>query len=323
MTEQVRRASRLVEIEHRLRKHPQGLTVRELADGLGYSMRTIQRDLNVLESELGAPLVDGTGRRWRLMPGSTPIGAVRFTLQEARAVFLAARLLLRHADERDPDAVSALEKLANALPPGLGVHVQLAAEELKQKAPSPGATNVLRLLTQAWTDSRTIIIRYRSGHSREEKSVRLDPHLLEANAELAGTYVVGYSHDHEATRTFKVDRIMEAELTDDHFSPPDLADLRRQMRLGWGGAVLGEDAFDIALVFTAEVASRVAERHWHPSQTLVPQADGSLRFEVQLPSLLDFVPWVRSWGQSVRVAGPPELRAEIAESLRAAAAQYA
>ena len=323
MTEQVRRASRLVEIEHRLRKHPQGLTVRELSGGLGYSMRTIQRDLNVLESELGAPLVDGTGRRWRLMPGSTPIGAVRFTLQEARAVFLAARLLLRHADERDPDAVSALEKLANALPPGLGVHVQSAAEELKQKVNSPDATNVIRLLTQAWTDSRTIVIRYRSGHSGEEKSVRLDPHLLEANAELAGTYVVGYSHDHGSTRTFKVDRIITAELTEDHFAAPDLADLRRQMRLGWGGAVLGEDEFDISLEFTADVAGRVAERHWHPSQRLTPLADGCLRFEVQLPSLLDFFPWVRSWGPSVRVIGPAELREEIGTSLAKAAAWYA
>ena len=46
------------------------------------------------------------GRRWKLMPGSTPIGAVRFGLQEARTILLGARLYLRHADRMDPDAAA-------------------------------------------------------------------------------------------------------------------------------------------------------------------------------------------------------------------------
>src|SRR5690349_18009712 len=121
-SEQVRRATRLVAIEDLLRRHRFGLSVREIAGALGYSTRTIQRDLAVLESELGVPLMQA-GRRWRLMPGSAPIGAVRFTLQEARAVYLAVRLLMRHADERDPDAVAALQKLAGAVPPVLSSHV--------------------------------------------------------------------------------------------------------------------------------------------------------------------------------------------------------
>src|SRR4051794_33204722 len=83
MKEQVRRAARLVAIEALLRRNPGGLTTRELAERTGYTARTIQRDISVLGDELGVPLMDAEGRRYRLMPGSTPIGAVRFSLQEA------------------------------------------------------------------------------------------------------------------------------------------------------------------------------------------------------------------------------------------------
>lgn len=320
MTEQIRRASRLVEIEHRLRKNPQGLTVRELADALGYSMRTIQRDLNVLESELGAPLVDASGRRWQLMPGSTPIGAVRFTLQEARAVYLATRLFLRHADERDPDAESALAKLAGALPDSMGRFVVFAVEELKKRPHDDRLAGVVRVLTAAWAESRTVSITYRSQAARAVKSTDLDTYLLDATA--TGSYVIGFSHSHGELRTFNLDRVLSAEPTVRPFVVDDLDGLRARLALSWGGAVIGDDEFDVVLEFAADVAERVAERYWHPSQRLTPLEDGRLRFEARLTSLLEFVPWVRSWGPAATVHAPDELRAEIAASLREAAALY-
>jgi len=323
MTEQVRRASRLVEIEHRLRKHPHGLTVRELAEALGYSVRTIQRDLNVLESELGAPLIEAPGRRWQLMPGTAPIGAVRFTLHEARAVYLATRLFLRHADLRDPDGVSALGKLANALPPAMGRFVSEAAEQLAERPADEHHTRVVRALTGAWAESRTVAITYRSQAAKAVKSTDLDPYLLEPSATGAATYVIGFSHQHGEVRTFKLDRILSAAPTDRTFVATGFDEVRAQLANSWGGAVIGEDEFDVVLDFSPAVAERVAETHWHASQRLTLQPGGVLRFEVRLPSLLEFIPWVRSWGPAVTAIGPDELRTEIAESTRAAAALYA
>jgi predicted DNA-binding transcriptional regulator YafY len=322
MTEQVRRATRLVEIERRLRQHARGLTVRELAEGLGYSTRTIQRDLNVLESELGLPLMEGNGRRWRLMPGSAPIGAVRFSIHEARAVYLATRLLLRHADEQDPDGVAALDKLADALPPVLGRSVREAADELRRRPEAPGYVDHLRTLTQAWAESRQVAIRYRSQTTRRPRDTVIEPYLLEASATGAATYVYGFSQAHGELRTFKVDRIVQADLLDEHFALPDLADLNRRIALSWGGAVVGGDQVDVELEFDAEVAERVAETNWHPTQRLTRLDGGRLRFEVRLPSLLEFIPWVRGWADAVVVISPPELRTEVAESMRRAAARY-
>ena len=90
----------------------------------------------------------------------------------------------------------------------------------------------------------------------------------------------------------------------------------------WGGVVMGDDQFDIVLDFGPEVASRVSETNWHRSQSLTPLPNGGVRFELRLPSLMEFVPWVRSWGPAVKVVVPEELRSQIADSLRQAAAMY-
>ena len=100
-------------------------------------------------------------------------------------------------------------------------------------------------------------------------------------------------------------------------------DLRSRLAQSWGGAVLADEEVDVVLEFAASVAERVAETVWHPSQRLTRLDDGRLRFEVRLPSLLEFVPWVRSWGHAVQVLAPADLRDEIAASHRAAAALYA
>ncbi|MCC7365803.1 MAG: WYL domain-containing protein [Dehalococcoidia bacterium] len=321
MTEQVRRATRLVEIERRLRANPAGLSVRQLAEDLGYSPRTIQRDLNALESELGVPLVEGNSRRWRLLPGSTPIGAVRFTLFEARALYIATRILLRHADHRDDDGIGAMEKLADAMPPPLSAQIRSSAKALRSRPERSGQMDVLRTLTSAWAGSLVVAIQYRSQSARELRATDLHPYLLEPSTNGQGLYIIGYSTEHDQVRTFKVDRIASAELTGDAFVPDGLDEITDKLSRSWD-VVFGDDEHHVVVEFTSEAAGRVAESAWHPSQRITWADDGCIRLELRIPSFLDFVPWVRSWGPAARVVSPPELVDLIASSLREAAAQY-
>jgi predicted DNA-binding transcriptional regulator YafY len=322
VTEQTRRAARLIEIERRLRKNPAGLTVRQLAEALNVSTRTIQRDLNVLEYELGAPLVENGRRRWSLLPGSTAIGAVRFTLHEARALFLAIRLFLRYADEQDVDGISALRKLADALPPAFAGNVEDSVRELESRRVNETYMRTLHVITEAWADSRIVEITYESASAGGLRTTALEPLLLEPSATGAATYVIGYSHEHHAVRTFKLDRVRNARLTEKTFRPRGVDEIRSQLSRSWGGVVLGDDEVDVALEFSAAVARRVQETHWHVSQRITLLSDGRLLFQVRLPSLIEFVPWVRSWGADVLVLAPDSLREQVARDLREAAARY-
>jgi len=144
---------------------------------------------------------------------------------------------------------------------------------------------------------------------------------LEPSANGAATYVIGFSHLHQAIRTFKVDRVQHAEVTAASFVPPDTGEIVEQLARSWG-VVFGDDKYDTVVDFRPAVARRVRETNWHPSQRLTDLPDGGVRMELQIPSLLEFVPWIRGWGPDAEVVAPAELRAEVASSLWAAAAAY-
>jgi len=319
MTEQTRRSTRLLRIRDVLVRRG-SVSCAELARELGYSARTIQRDLLALDTELNVPLVY-EARRWKIMPGTNLVfGPVRLTLQEARAVYFATRLMLRSADERDPDGIAALEKIADALPDGLAGHMRRTVEEYNNLPADMEAIEVLRRLTEAWAANRTASITYRSAHAGEPRTFLLDPYILDHTQ--SGTYVIGYSHEHGEVRTFKVDRILECEVTAESFEPDDVAAIANRLRHSWGGVVFGEAEHNVTIDFAPSVAARIRESYWHPSQQLENLPGGGVRLRVSLPSLLEITPWVRTWGPEAIVVEPPELREEIAASLQAAAANY-
>jgi len=319
MTEQTRRATRLVRIRELLVRRG-SISSSELANELGYSQRTIQRDMAALESELGVPLIFEQ-RRWMLMPGTKLVlGPVRLTLQEARAVYFATRLMLRSADERDPDGVSALEKIADAVPEGLAQHMKRTVAEYGALPANTAYIECLRRLTEAWTTKRTATISYRSASHSDARTTDLDPYILDHTQ--SGTYVVGLSSEHGEIRVFKLDRILEVNVTTREFDPGDVERIAQQLRQSWGGAVFGEAQHQVTINFSPAVQARIRESYWHPSQQLDDLPDGGVQLRVSLPSLLEIIPWIRGWGPEAVVVGPPELREEISQSLARAAANY-
>lgn len=321
MSEQTLRAARLRNIETLLHQHPGGLTVREIANRVGTSTRTIQRDMSVLESDLHVPIMT-QGRRYRIDPESAQLAPVRLTLNEARALVLATRLFARHSDDHDPDAASAIEKLAGTLTSPLAGQIAETAKFIRSRPENQQQIDVLRQLTISWAHSTTVAIRYRSSGATRDRVMPIDPYLLEPAPNGAGIYLIGYSHHHKEVRTFKVDRIISAASSGERFEPTAVDEVRARLQEGWGVVFGGDDRFDICIEFSPAVAHRVRETHWHPSQRLTDLPDGGVRMELQLPSLLEFVPWVRGWGHEVKVIGPVELRDEIATSLAKAAALY-
>lgn len=189
MTEQTRRASPLLEMERLLRGRPCGWTVSQLAVELGCSPCTIQRDLAVLESELNTPLVEDR-HHYRLIEGAPALAPLRFTLQEARAVLLAARLYFKNPVQPDPDGASALDKMSDVLPSSAAAAVRLTTEELKQRSGASVYTSVLSTLTDARASSTRVVIEYRSHDDMSYRTTTLAPHLIEPGGRGA-TYVIG------------------------------------------------------------------------------------------------------------------------------------
>src|SRR5690606_42013931 len=125
---------RLLRIGTLVCRKAHGMRVVDVAEACGVNRRTIYRDL-VLLSESGVPIWQDDGRFGIIR--EQYLATIRLRFDEAVALYIAARLLSRHADEHNPNIVSALNKLAVAFPDPLAEHITRTAETVRGRPTNP------------------------------------------------------------------------------------------------------------------------------------------------------------------------------------------
>jgi predicted DNA-binding transcriptional regulator YafY len=303
----LRRSVRLNRIHELLRGRKAGYTPAELARATGVSVRSIQRDLNVLQWEEGIVLEHEDGRY--ALSREERLGPLELSLQEARAMLMATRLFLRYSDELEPHGVSALRKLAAIMPPAVRTQLAASAEALGAKPFDAEFSRVLGTVTDAWARGRSLRLSYKSAGKARPKEVVVDPYFLEPSAAGFATYLIGYSRTHEQIRTFKVERIVSADMLPQHFDPPEGLDVDALLSSAWG--IIWGEGIEVRLKFAPSVAWRVKESRWHPSQSIEDTADGGCLLTMSVASMMELGRWVRSWGDAVEVLAPTDLREEL------------
>jgi predicted DNA-binding transcriptional regulator YafY len=305
----ISRSIRLTRIQHLLYANPRGLTSTELARLCGVCIRTIQRDLVSMESELKIPLTQ-EGDHYSILEGYI-LPPISLSLFEAMAIFLASRLCLRQTDENNPHVQLALTKIARALPSPLAEQVKKSADYIGSKVSNPNFTHIFEQVAIAWSTQRKMLIRYQSLQSQETKEWVVCPYFVDMTGVGYSTYVIGHARheDREGITTFKLDRMREAELLEDSFETPDGLSLERLLGSSWG-VMWGEET-EVKLKFSPRVARRVKESVWHSSQTVEDLPGDGCVLTVRVGSVLEMTPWIRGWGPDVEVLVPKSLRDEF------------
>jgi predicted DNA-binding transcriptional regulator YafY len=122
-------------------------------------------------------------------------------------------------------------------------------------------------------------------------------------------------------RTFKVERIVSCRMLPRGFDLPDDFDPDALLSSAWG--IIWGEGVPVRLQFSPTVAWRVKESKWHPSQTLDDLPDGGVILTMSVASMMELGRWVRSWGDTVEVLEPHELREELREESVRLARLYA
>jgi proteasome accessory factor B len=316
------RLARFYRVVRYLDAHPEGVTPAELGRFLGVARRTVYRDLEAIQEELGIPVWAENGR-WGLAADAL-LPALRLTLGEAMAVYLAARLMAKYADSYDPDLASAFVKLGEALPAVIGQHVQRTLDVMARRPPDPAGARHLRSLAQAWAARRIVELTYDASTydpGRGTRTARVHPYLIEPSAETHALYLIGWDETRSALRTFKVERIRRLTVTAEAFEAPGDGVVENALERAWG-IIADQGDVEVVLRFGQGVASRVAEATWHPTQAVHHEADGALTWRATVSGTVEIRTWILSWGPDVEVLAPPALREEVAALLAAAADHY-
>jgi proteasome accessory factor B len=316
------RLARFYRVVRFLEGRPEGATPGEIAAFVGVSRRTAYRDLAALEEEIGIPLWADDGR-WGV-DGRAFLPALRLTLAEATAVFLAARLMAKYADAYDPDLAGAFQKLAEALPGELGRHVERTLEVMARRPPDPVGARHLLLLVRGWAERRVVELTYDPSVNqpgRPTRTARVHPWLIEPSATTHALYLIGFDEARGAQRTFKVERIRQVTLTAEHFEPPAPGTVETLLERAWT-IIADQGEVEVVLRFDPAAAGRVAEASWHPTQAIEPAGDGGLTWRATVSGTIEIRSWILGWGDEVEVLEPASLRDEVAALLERAAGRY-
>ncbi len=306
MTQAIR-SVRLLRLQELFRGRRAGFTPQELASLTGVSVRTIQRDLLVLQTEAETPLDQSHGR-YSLMREER-LDPLALNLQEARAMLIAIRLFLRYSDEADPYAATALKRLAGIMPEAVREQVRSAAESLSALPIDADFSRNLATITDAWARRRSLRISYRSAGRSRPKDVVVDPYFLEPSAAGFATYLIAYSQTHSQIRTFKVERIVSAHMLPQSFDVAPGLNVDSLLSSAWG--IIWGEGQQVRLRFAPDVTWRVKESRWHPSQSIEDLSDGGCIVTLSVASMMEIGRWVRSWGDKVEVLAPFSLREEL------------
>src|SRR5712671_6336003 len=299
----------------------QELAVSDAARELGYTTRTVYRDLAVLE-RVGVPIYQdrtGTRARWRVVDGYRRRLSVSLSWSEMLALALGGKLLAGLPGTPLADgSASALQKIGGALPSELAKRAGHAAQAVSATLGGGHEyrNDVMRVVLDAIERSETIVLAYRKPSARAPTERLVDPYLLHVHA--GAVYLIGLARDRGALRTFRLDRVREARLSGQRFTS----------RVPFSTSSLGQGALGpwegkprrVRLVFDPDAAHFVAERSVHPTQRSQWRSDGRLDVEIRVPVCPPVVTWVLGFGSAVAVLGPVELARRVArEHTRAAA----
>ncbi len=291
----------------------------EMAERMGVNRSTIFRARRFMEEELHMPFLVEEKGRYRI-DRARQLGSVRLSELEALALYLGGRRLQQQTRVAHEPTASALEKLAKVLRKPMMQRLARAAEEILAQEADPRQAHTLEQIVEGWITGRKVRVHYRKPHA-EQRILVISPYQLEPSIWSDSIYLIGHSDQHGTVITLKLNRIERAGVTTEPFEVPDSFDSHAMLEYAWGIWTVGEPR-TVRLRFTRRVTPRVKESIWHPSQTLRDLPDGGCEWAAQIAEWREMEPWIRGWGPEVEVLEPADLRAQVAEAMRAAARLY-
>lgn len=315
--EDIKRVARILNIVQMIATAPRRYLRRDLSTHFEITERMIQKDLEVIRHGLTLPLVhDPEGYFFEYIPR---LPTLQYTFSEALALLLAVQAAQQISGIGSAELAAAVARLESLFPAEFAPLLRQYGQRQPLTAQGQHRQQMLTLLNRSLLEGRKVRMLYETRSRGGERSERVvQPYALYPY--VRSWQLIAYCERREQVLMFKVDRIEEATLMDEAYTIPADFDVEAYMGNTWG-LLRGEggDPVTVILRFTADAGRRVAEEHWHSSQEVELQADGSVLFRLHIAVTSEFVSWVLYHGSQVEVLGPDTLRARVAEEHRRAA----
>ena len=265
------------------------VTAPYLAKKFEVSRRTINRDIEDI-CKAGIPIVTTQGANGgiSIMDGFS-LDTTVFTKQELTAIFTGLKSL---------DSVSnsaSAEKLAQKI--GGSSAIRLADSmviDLSSFYKDDLAAKIDQI-KQAITESKCIAFHY--CYNKGEADKQIEPYLIVFK--WSDWSVFGFCKERQDFRMYKLRRLWNLQVVDESFTIREIPEEKKQF-----GSHITDD-YVITAVYDASVKYRLVDEYGHNSFT--EMEDGKLYTEWGFTTQKGAVEWFLSFGNKVKVLGPPEM----------------
>ena len=312
------KAEQLMELAAMVAGHRIGVTLDDVIERFGCSYRTAQRMIGALEGSFPDVVSysdQDSRKRWRLEGGHFR-DLMNLTSDELAAVDLATDQFKQAGMEFEARELARLkDKILALVPRQTKVRIETDHEALLESrgfiarpGPRPKAhEHILNAVTKAIKSCCLLEILY-SSHREQAPRVR----KIAVYGLLYGSrhYLVGkqMGNDPDRMRTYRLDNILSAEVTDIACTIPENFDLQKFAKRSFGVYQNDAEYGDIVWKFSPESAQNAKSYLFHPDQSIEETPDGSIVVRFKASGLLEMCWHLYSWGDHVEVIQPDILR---------------
>ena len=317
------KAQTLLVLARMLAGSAEGLTLDEMAAGLGLGRRTVERMRDAVREVFPQleEIEDPPTRRFRIPSGLDGLFQAP-TADELVALRTAAEALQGSGASTRAAALSSLEaKIMSAMRSGArrrlapDVEALLQAETIAiQAGPRPFEDDrVLDKVRQAIKALCGLQFRY-DGGSTPGRLRQVAPYGL-----LFGrsNYLVAAELDAEdrprEARNWRLDRMADITVLDTPAAPPPGFSLQDYAVQSFG--IYQDDVEDVVLKVLAHGAEDGRRWRFHVRQSVTPQTDGSLIIRFRASGMTELAWHLFSWGDRIVILEPARLRQVLAEQI--------
>jgi predicted DNA-binding transcriptional regulator YafY len=303
----------------------EGWSVKDLAEQLGTSKATIERDLATLERDF-AIVEEAAGKQkklYRIDKKIRALEAITFGTTELLAIYAAHAALsgLSGMPVHD-DLRAVISKLRGFLSArhngGLDAMARVFVPHARGHVDYEPQQDVIDQLVDAVARRRWCELTYHAAWKGTTRKHRARP--LRLMWHRSALYLLACLGDHQRITTLAVHRVRDLVVTRDEFAAVRL-DVDAHAARAFGIFVNDQEE-DVEVVFDAEIAWKVEERTFHPDERKERLADGRLRYRVRSSAQWEVIPWVQSFGPLAELVAPASWRASLVANVDAMATRY-
>lgn len=308
------RLTRLLQLVPWLLARP-GISMHETAEHFGVTEQQLVDDLNLLicsgPGQFHGELLD----IWYDDEGGITVQdplsltrPLRLTAEEASALLAGLRLLSQVPGGQDSQTVAEVTATLEAAC-GASAAAATALDVAVDPTLDPA---VVAAVERAWTEGRVVHLRY-AGATRDQETERdvVPAALLSLDGR---PYLSGWCRRAGAMRTFRLDRVLSAEVLEERATVPADA-----VGPDLGSGALRPDGPTLTLDL-APGARWVADEY--PVDSVTTSPDGGIRVELPVSDQRWVVRLLLRLGGSATVVSPAETAAAVAQEARQALAAY-